>query len=318
MPKPAPGMNVVLGPITEGSYKQIGAAAIAYKHVVAANSPIDINLAKQLNILLENLGVPSDRILIDPTTGSVGYGMEYCYSIMERIRQAALTQNDDKLQYPLINNIAEEVWKTKEAKLPTSEEPKLGDASIRGVNLEAITAISALQAGSDILILRHPKTLAHVRKYIESLASETDLESMGVDMSLAAEAAAPAPAAAAPKTEAAPKAAPVKAAEPKVAPAPVPKIEKAPPKVEKPAAAAAASVVGGEEELMGLLTKDDVQGLKEMVGVFKAFKGIAAGLGAALAGETPAAKAEGPAAVAPPPKKKEIGPADWTHTLLTP
>ena len=124
------GYNVVLGPVTEGNYKQVGAAAIAYKHVVSANSPIDINLAKQLNILLENLGVPNDKILIDPTTGSVGYGMEYCYSIMERIRQAALTQNDDKLQYPIISNIAEEVWKTKEAKLPTKESPNLGEAGI--------------------------------------------------------------------------------------------------------------------------------------------------------------------------------------------
>ncbi len=140
------GLNVVIGPVTEGNYKQVGAAAIAYKHTVAANSPIDINLAKQLNILLENLGVPNDKILIDPTTGSVGYGMEYCYSIMERIRQAALTQNDEKLQYPIINNVAEEVWKTKEAKLPTKEDPKLGEASTRGINLEAITALSALQA----------------------------------------------------------------------------------------------------------------------------------------------------------------------------
>ena len=87
-------------------------------------------MAKQLNILLENLGVPSDKILIDPTTGSVGYGMEYCYSIMERLRQAALTQNDDKLQYPIINNIAEEVWKTKEAKLPS--DVKVGRRVITG------------------------------------------------------------------------------------------------------------------------------------------------------------------------------------------
>ncbi|MFH1117304.1 MAG: acetyl-CoA decarbonylase/synthase complex subunit delta, partial [Pseudomonadota bacterium] len=178
------GFNLVLGPVTESNHKQVGAAAIAYKHIVAANSPIDINLAKQLNILLENLGVPSDRILIDPTTGAVGYGMEYCYSIMERIRQAALTQNDDKLQYPIINNIAEEVWKTKEAKLSAEDDPRLGNAFIRGVNLEAITALSALQAGSDILILRHPKTLQHLRKYLSEITVATDLDSMDVDLSL--------------------------------------------------------------------------------------------------------------------------------------
>ncbi len=188
------GLNLVLGPVTEGNYKQVGAAAIAYKQIVAANSPIDINLAKQLNILLENLGVPLERVLIDPTTGSVGYGMEYCYSIMERIRQAALTQNDDKLQCPFINNIAEEVWKTKEAKLTEQEDPRLGNPAIRGVNLEAITAISALQAGSDLLILRHPDTLRHVRNYLADLMIATDLGSMAVDLTLAPQAAATEPA----------------------------------------------------------------------------------------------------------------------------
>jgi CO dehydrogenase/acetyl-CoA synthase delta subunit len=178
------GYNLVLGPVTEGNYKQVGAAAIAYKHVVAANTPIDINLAKQLNILLENLGVPSNRILIDPTTGAVGYGLEYCYSIMERIRQAALTQNDDKLQYPIINNIGEEVWKTKEARFQEEDDPRLGDSRVRGVNLEVVTALSALQAGSDILILRHPKTLQHIRKYLDAIMMKTDLGSMGVDLSL--------------------------------------------------------------------------------------------------------------------------------------
>ncbi len=203
------GYNLVLGPVTEGNYKQVGAAAIAYKHVVAANTPIDVNLAKQLNILLENLGVPNDRILIDPTTGSVGYGLEYCYSIMERIRQAALTQNDDKLQYPIINNIAEEVWKTKEAKLAETENLRLGDASLRGINLEAVTALSVLQAGSDLVVLRHPRTLTQVRKYLQEMMRETDLDCMDVDLSLVASTEAPAPALKAAVTPAAVKEAPV-------------------------------------------------------------------------------------------------------------
>jgi carbon-monoxide dehydrogenase catalytic subunit len=336
------GLNVVLGPVTEGNYKQVGAAAIAYKHVVAANSPIDINLAKQLNILLENLGVPSDKILIDPTTGSVGYGMEYCYSIMERIRQAALTQNDEKLQYPIINNIAEEVWKTKEAKLSTKQDPKLGDAAIRGINLEAVTALSALQAGSDVLILRHPKTLERIRNYLSDIMVETDLKSMGVDMSLApAEAPAP-PAKEAPAAKAAPAAKPASAAKPAekkpapaaapaaaplaeapATPAPAPKQE-APPAKPKPAAAAAKPATEEEEALMGQLTKDDIQSLKEMAGVFKAVKNLATGLGSLLSGQVPAAaapaapaeKAAAPVAVAPPLKKKELEPADWTkHTV---
>ncbi|MBW2554980.1 MAG: acetyl-CoA decarbonylase/synthase complex subunit delta, partial [Deltaproteobacteria bacterium] len=132
--------QILIGPVAEGNHKQLGAAALAYNHLVVANSPIDINLAKQLNILLNNLGLPLERIIIDPTTGGVGYGLEYSYSVMERIRQAALTQNDDKLQNPFIANLAEEAWKTKEAKTP--DDPKLGDAGKRGVMLESMTAIS--------------------------------------------------------------------------------------------------------------------------------------------------------------------------------
>ncbi len=326
------GLNVVIGPVTEGNYKQVGAAAIAYKHAVAANSPIDINLAKQLNILLENLGVPNDKILIDPTTGSVGYGMEYCYSIMERIRQAALTQNDDKLQYPIINNIAEEVWKTKEAKLPAAEDPKLGDAAIRGVNLEAITALSALQAGSDVLILRHPKTLERLRKYLTEMLVETSLEAMGVDMALvAAEAPKPAAAAAAAKPAAAPapaakpaapapapKPEPVKVAAEKVEPAPAPKVEPAKP-APKPAMAAKPAVE--EEEIVMGLTKDEVQGLKELAGFFNAAKNALSGLGALITGQpaaAPAAAVAAPAIVAAPPKKKELAPADWTQHTIDP
>ena len=284
------GMNLVLGPVTEGNYKQLGAAAIAYKHVVAANSPIDINLAKQLNILLENLGMPSDKVLIDPTTGAVGYGMEYCYSIMERIRQAALTQNDDKLQYPIINNIAEEVWKTKEAKLPT--DGKLGDASTRGINLESITALSVLQAGSDLLILRHPETLKRIREYLPQTMASTDMASMQVDLSLSQEAAKEAPKAAA-KPAAAPAAKPAAAPQPvaaKVEPAPEPKVEKAPeppapaPKLEvvpkaapvaPPKVAEPAAVVAESDEL----SDDDVSDLREMLTAFRSVRDFITKLG---------------------------------------
>ncbi|MFC1988295.1 acetyl-CoA decarbonylase/synthase complex subunit delta, partial [Chloroflexota bacterium] len=120
--------SLILGPVEEGDHKRIGAAALAYHHTVAASSPIDINLAKQLNILLGNLGVGDDSILIDPTVSSIGYGIEYCYSVMERIRMAGLTQQDDKLQSPIICNISKETWKTKEVKIPTKEDPNLGDA----------------------------------------------------------------------------------------------------------------------------------------------------------------------------------------------
>jgi hypothetical protein len=136
--------------------------------MVVASSPIDINLAKQLNILLGNLGVPPENILIDPTTGAIGYGIEYTYSVMERIRQAALTQQDDKLQFPMISNLADEVWKTKEAKL--ADDPLIGKAVNRGITLEAMTAVTLLLAGADILVMRHPKAIELVRNYVADMA----------------------------------------------------------------------------------------------------------------------------------------------------
>jgi acetyl-CoA decarbonylase/synthase complex subunit delta len=163
------GKHLLVGPVQEGNYKKIGAAAIAYKHTVIANTPIDINLAKQLNILLGNLGVPDQQILIDPTTGALGYGIEYTYSVMERIRMAAMTQQDEKLQLPMICNVGKEVWKTKEAKQTIEEAPELGDPAQRGVLMEAITAQDLLLAGANIVILRHPESVKLVRSMIQEL-----------------------------------------------------------------------------------------------------------------------------------------------------
>lgn len=163
------GKNVILGPVVEGNFKKIGAPAIGYKHTVVASTPIDINLAKQLNILLGNLGVPDEQIVVDPTTGGLGYGLEYTYSVMERDRMAALTQQDDKLQFPLICDMAKEVWKTKEAKLSEEEEPKLGNAKDRGILIEAVTGITLLLAGADILVMRHPDAVKLVREMIDEL-----------------------------------------------------------------------------------------------------------------------------------------------------
>jgi acetyl-CoA decarbonylase/synthase complex subunit delta len=162
--------NIVLGPVQDKNYKKIGAAALAYGHTLSANSPIDVNLAKQLNILLGQLGVQENRILVDPTTGGLGYGMEYSYSVMERDRMAALTQEDDKLQSPLINYVGQEVWKVKECKQSNAEAPQLGDQAKRGILMEAITAIDLLLAGSDLLILRHPEAVKYVKSIIQELA----------------------------------------------------------------------------------------------------------------------------------------------------
>jgi len=163
------GENLILGPVEEGSYKALGAASLAYQHTIAASTPIDINLAKQLNILLGNLGVPDERILVDPTVGSLGYGLEYCYSVMERDRMAALTQEDERLQFPIVCNMAKEVWKIKEARISEEEAPLLGDPLKRGVLLEAMTALLFLLAGADILIMRHPDAVQLIRGFIDEL-----------------------------------------------------------------------------------------------------------------------------------------------------
>ncbi len=165
------GMNLMIGPVVEGNYKPVGAGAIAYKHIAVASSPIDINLAKQLNILLGNLGVPDGQILVDPTTGALGYGLEYTYSVMERDRMAALTQQDERLQFPILCNLAKEVWKTKEAKLG-AEAPQLGDAKKRGILMEAVTAVTLLLAGADILVMRHPDAIKLVREMIAELMTK--------------------------------------------------------------------------------------------------------------------------------------------------
>jgi acetyl-CoA decarbonylase/synthase complex subunit delta len=163
---------LILGPLEEGDHKKIGAAAIGYKHTVVASSPIDINLAKQLNILLGNLGVPDSSLVIDPTVSSIGYGIEYCYSVMERMRMAALTQQDTKLQFPIICNIAKETWKTKEAKISEKEDPKMGNAKNRGILLEAMSSVILLLAGADVLIMRHPDAIKLVREILADLTAK--------------------------------------------------------------------------------------------------------------------------------------------------
>ena len=161
--------TLIIGPVAEGNYKQVGAAALAYGHAVIASSPIDVNLAKQLNILLENLGVPLSRIIIDPTVGGVGYGFEYTYSVMERIRIAALTAGDEKLRSPIFCHVAGEAWKTKEARLTKEEAPLLGDPALRGVLLETMTAEGLLLAGADIVVLRHPDSASLIKWLIDEM-----------------------------------------------------------------------------------------------------------------------------------------------------
>ena len=252
------GKNVALGPVEEANHKGVGATALGYGQSVVASSPIDVNLAKQLNILLGNLGVQMEKIIIDPTTGGLGYGLEYSYSVMERIRMAALTQEDDKLQLPMISNIGNEVWKCKEAGEGVDEAPTLGDPEKRAILMEAVAAACYLMAGSDVVILRHPETVRLTRAFIELMINggmATDVEAISknlgsTEVDLVALAPEPdltiegeeAKAKPAPKKEAAPK--PKEKPEAKAEPAPAkeaPKKAEAkpePPK-EKPAEAKA-------------------------------------------------------------------------------
>ena len=162
--------RLIIGPVEEKDYKKIAAAAIAYKHTIVASSPIDINLAKQLNILLGNLGVADDMILMDPTVSGIGYGLEYCYSVMERMRMAGLTQQDEKLQFPIICNLSKEVWKSKEVNQPDNES-NMGDAKNRGILMEAMSAVALLMAGGDVIIMRHPEAIKLTKEMIVDLAS---------------------------------------------------------------------------------------------------------------------------------------------------
>lgn len=163
---------LAIGPATEDNYKAITAACLGYGHVIVAETPIDVNMAKQLNILITQMGLDADRILIDPSTGAVGYGLEYSYTVMERLRLAALNQNDAMTQMPMIVNLGKEVWRTKEARATAEEESTWGDPGKRGVLWEASTAISLAMSGADILVMRHPEAVSLVNRAIDGLMDQ--------------------------------------------------------------------------------------------------------------------------------------------------
>lgn len=164
------GMDLLIGPAQEDNYKQIVAPALAYKHKVIAQTPIDVNLAKQLNILIGNVGLSPESIVMDPSTGALGYGLEYTYSVIERDRLAALIQNDEKMQQPIVCNLGKEAWKVKEAKISAKDEPLFGDEEKRGILWEAVTAYSLVLAGANILIMRHPEAVTLVRRIVKMLS----------------------------------------------------------------------------------------------------------------------------------------------------
>ncbi len=164
----AKGERLVLGICEDKNYRTIVATAMANGHLVQARTPMDVNLSKQLNILISDMGMPKDRVLMDPTTGALGYGIEYGYSVMERLRLAAL-QGDAMTQSPMIVTPGFEAWKTKEAKVGEGVPQAWGDWKARAVNWETLTAMTLIESGADILVLRHPESVKRIKGAIGEL-----------------------------------------------------------------------------------------------------------------------------------------------------
>jgi acetyl-CoA decarbonylase/synthase complex subunit delta len=162
------GERLVLGPCEDKNYRTIVASALANGHLVTSRTPMDVNLAKQLIILIHDMGLPLDRIIMDPTTGALGYGIEYGYSVMERLRLAAL-QGDGMTQQPMIVSPGEEAWRAKEARVGEGVPASWGDWTTRAVNWEAMTAAALVESGADIVVMRHPEAVARVKRMIAEL-----------------------------------------------------------------------------------------------------------------------------------------------------
>ena len=155
------------------NYKTIAAACIAYKHTLVAQSPIDVNLCKQLNILLTEMNFPQEKIVMDPLTSTLGYGLEYTYSIMERIRNDGLA-GDRMLAFPILINPGYESSKVKEARATEKDQPDWGDRELRSAYWEIATAMSLLVAGAELLIMYHPKAVEVVRKKITEISEHRE------------------------------------------------------------------------------------------------------------------------------------------------
>jgi len=162
------GENLLFNWVEQDNYRTIAGAAMAYGHTLVAQAPIDVNISKQLNILLTNMGLTPERIIIDPMTSTIGYGIEYTYSVMERIRLTGLG-GDNMLLSPMIVSVGQECAKVKEFKAPESSFPDWGDLTKRAAYWEIATATTLLYAGADILILYTPEAVTTVKKTINNL-----------------------------------------------------------------------------------------------------------------------------------------------------
>jgi acetyl-CoA decarbonylase/synthase complex subunit delta len=165
------GQNVLFLSAREENYKTVGAAAaLAYGHKIGAESACDINLGKQLNVLLTQLGVPKTGIAMNLGSAAAGYGFEYVSSTMDLVKAAALEQGDAMLQMPVITPVASETWGVKESVVAQSEMPEWGGLEARGIQMETVTAAACLASGSDAVILRHPVSVEKIAALIAALA----------------------------------------------------------------------------------------------------------------------------------------------------
>ena len=165
------GEQCLIGSVTEDNYKTIAATAIADGHNIIGESPIDINICKQVNILLSDMGFPTDKIVIFTTNGPLGYGIEYAYSIMERTRTASLG-GDKMMAMPIIADIGPESQRAKEVKVSAEEEPSWGNQAERTIAWETSTAVAYLQAGADILTMANPDAIEYLQSYIDKMTPD--------------------------------------------------------------------------------------------------------------------------------------------------
>jgi acetyl-CoA synthase len=164
----AAGERLLLGVCEEKNYRTIVAAALAHGQLVIARTAMDVNLAKQLNILISDMGLPTERIIMDPTCAGVGYGMEYGFSVMERLRLAAL-QGDSMTQFPMIVTVGYEAWRQKESKVGEGVPESWGDWKERAINWEVVTASTLVESAADIVVLRHPESVRRIHAMIDEL-----------------------------------------------------------------------------------------------------------------------------------------------------
>ena len=164
------GKNVLIMSAREENYKAVAAAAgLAYGQKVGAESAVDINLAKQLNVLIGQLGVDPANVVMNVGSAAAGYGFEYVVSTMDRVKAAALSQGDVQLQMPIITPVADEAWNVKEAMASEADMPEWGSQEERGIDMEIETAAAVLTSGSNAVILKHPASVATISKLINEL-----------------------------------------------------------------------------------------------------------------------------------------------------